>query len=160
MNPSRLIPTPYRTRRTRRLPETVVPMNDLHGGQADDLSRRLRRSSTPATLTARTASPRCCPFEAQYHAAARTRRILSSHARYAAAVTSYVRQNAGHQAGTPGLAMTLPCARSKTPWAASASTTTHSDDLKPDTATARNARPTMDSSASTCVDAPMAANSA
>ena len=41
--------------------------------------------------------------------------------------------------------MTRPCAMSKTPWAASASTTTHSDDLKPDTAAATKTAPATDS---------------
>jgi hypothetical protein len=54
------------------------------------------------------------------------RPLLSNHARYAAAVMSYVRQNSGHQLGTPGLEMTAAWVRSKMPCAASATTTTQS----------------------------------
>lgn len=46
---------------------------------------------------------------------ARHCRLLISHAKYAAATRSYAAQNAGHQGGTPGLAMTAPCTRSNTP---------------------------------------------
>src|SRR5262245_26076446 len=90
--------------------------------------------------------------------AARRRPLLSSHARNTDAVTSYVEQNAGHQPGTPGLEMILPWARSKTPWAASAPTTSQSDDRKPATASARKTAPTSDSRTSARVDSPMTAN--
>ena len=91
---------------------------------------------------------------------ARMRRLLSNHDKNPAAVTSYMRQNCGHQPGTPGLEMALPWTRSKMPCAASATTTTHSDDLKPETASARKTAPTSDSRTIAWLDAPMTANRA
>jgi hypothetical protein len=80
----------------------------------------------------------------------RSRPLQSSHAKYAAKVTSNVRQNCGHQLGTPGFDMTAPWARSNMPCAASAATTNQSDDLKPDTAVARKTMATSDSRTSAC----------
>src|SRR3954464_2380827 len=55
------------------------------------------------------------PAASLVQAAARTRPLLSNHAKYAAAETSYVRQNSGHQVGTPGLDMTAAWVRSRMP---------------------------------------------
>ncbi len=78
------------------------------------------------------------------------RPLLSNHAKYAAAVTSNVRQNSGHHFGTPGLDIIAAWMRSKIPCAASAPATTQSDHLKPVTATARKTAQTSDSRTSAC----------
>jgi len=73
------------------------------------------------------------------------RPLLSNQAKYAAAVRSYVRQNCGHQTGTPAFAMKVSWVRSKIPWPVSATTTAQSDQRKPETATARKNAPTSNS---------------
>ena len=88
------------------------------------------------------------------------RPLLSNHAKYAAAVTSNARQNAGHQCGTPGLEMMAAWVRSKMPCTASAAAATQSDYLRPVTASARKTAPTSDSRTNACVEAPMTAKSA
>ena len=68
--------------------------------------------------------------------------------------------NAGHQRGMPGLEMTWPWTASNTPWPASASTTSHSEPRNPAAAAATKTMPTIASTTSTPVDAPIAANNA
>src|SRR2546430_14438176 len=53
-----------------------------------------------------------------------------SHDRYAAATTSYARQNIGHHEGTPGSAIRRPWNQSNTPCAASAATTHRSEERR------------------------------
>jgi len=87
-------------------------------------------------------------------AALRVPPLMISHARYPAAATSYVKQNAGHQRGTPGLEMKEPCTRSKAPCSASAAATTQRDVRNPTTASAMNPTPTVDSDRTARIDPP------
>src|SRR6266850_7029049 len=66
------------------------------------------------------------------------RRRCSSSARNTAAVTSTVKQKAGHQGGMLDVRWKLPCKASKTPCAASPATTSHRLLVNPSTAIAAN----------------------
>src|SRR6185437_2851298 len=63
----------------------------------------------------------------------------SNHDRYAAATTSYVKQNIGHHEGTPGSSISRPWNQSNTPCAASAATTHQRVNLNPMSDITKNA---------------------
>ena len=69
----------------------------------------------------------------------RRNRGLKNQARQTPAQTSYARQKAGHQPGTPGLVTMRPWKKSKMPWPTSAAATIQRFSLNPTTAATMNA---------------------